>query len=48
MIGDELYGLAVWLNRAAAPNLGLYDNLASVLEHNARNAQKSTVSKPLQ
>ncbi len=48
MIVDELYGLAVWLNREVAPNLVLYDNLASVLEHNARNAQKSGVSQPLQ
>lgn len=48
MIVDELYGLAVWLNREVAPNLSLYDNLASVLEHNARNAQKSAVSEPLQ
>ncbi|WP_151717548.1 hypothetical protein [Gemmobacter serpentinus] len=48
MIVDELYGLAVWLNREVAPNLGLYDNLASVLEHNARAAQKSAVAEPLQ
>ena len=47
MIVDELYGLAVCLNLEVAPNLGLCDNLASVPEHNAQNAQKSAVSQPL-
>jgi hypothetical protein len=48
MTVDELNRLAKWVEENLTPNLGAYDNLATVLKHNAEQNQKQPLKSSLE